>query len=151
MRTMVLTTAVVLALAALTAGTASAGVNDMTYAQLDRAAKQEVKRGGIYSMRWGDASPWLKTLCYEMLERKFAPYGTQRWARYIVNRESGCNPGAVNTTYSSWRQRAQGLAQLIPAYHTWVNYSLMLRDIKYGIAVFLRLSKGGRSTGPWAM
>ena len=100
-------------------------------------------------MRWGDASPYLRTLCYEMISRKFSRFGTQSWARYVVNRESGCNPGAVNTTYSSWSQRAQGLAQLIPAYHRWVDYPRMLRDVDYGIAVFVKLSKGGSNTGPW--
>lgn len=118
--------------------------------ELYQQSQREIARGGIYSYRWGDASPRLKSICYEMVRRAFAPYGTQEWARFIVNRESGCNPGAVNTTYSDPGQRATGIAQLIPDIHTWVDYGRYTHDMKYAVDVFLRLSHGGRTTGPWA-
>lgn len=118
--------------------------------ELYTAADAEVRRGGVYSERWGDASPLLKSLCYEALNRAFSRYGTQSWARYIVNRESGCNPGAVNTTYSSWSQRAQCIAQMIPAVHRWVDYNRCKRDLRYAIQIFVHLSNGGTSTSPWA-
>lgn len=114
------------------------------------AADAEIKRGGIYSERWGGASQTLTSLCYEAVRRQFSPFGTQEWARFIVNRESGCNPGAVNQTYSSWGQRARGIAQLIPAYHSWVDYARYESDLRYAVGVFVRLSHGGRSVGPWA-
>lgn len=114
-------------------------------------ANQAVSSGAIYSHRWGDASPALKGLCYEAVRRAFSRYGTQEWARHIVNRESGCNPGAINTTYSSWNQRAQCIAQMIPAYHRWVDYGRCKRDLRYAVEVFVGLSDGGKSTGPWSM
>lgn len=129
---------------------AQASASDrMSYAQLERAANKAIRSGHVYSHRWGDVSPWLRTLCYEMVDRAFAPYGTQAWARMVVNRESGCNPAAINTTYSDPRQRATGLSQMIPAVHTWVDYDRVQRDMGYAIAVFIKLSDGGRSTGPW--
>ena len=124
-------------------------VDHLTTRQLYSEAKKAIANGAIYSMRWGDASPYLIRLCYEALERAFKPYGTQRWAEYVVTRESGCNPGAVNTTYSSWTQRAQCISQMIPAYHDWVDFRRCLRDLRYAVAVFVRLSRGGHNTQPW--
>jgi hypothetical protein len=110
-------------------------------------AAQAVASGAIYSQRWGDASPTLKSLCYEAVRRAFARFGTQEWAHYVVNRESGCNPGAVNTTYSDWRKRATCIAQMIPSIHTWVDYSRCKRDLRYAVQVFVRLSVAGRARG----
>ena len=138
-------------LAAITARVAAMPISSMTYAQLEEQSSREIANGGIYSMRWGDASPRLRSLCYEMVGRAFSRFGTQQWALAIVERESGCNPGAVNTTYSAWEERAQCIAQLIPRYHTWVDYVRCKRDIGYAIAVFVRLSRGGTSVGPWRL
>lgn len=117
---------------------------------LAKEAKKVVRHGGVYSHKCGDASPYLKRLSYELVERAFRPYGTQDWALYIVGRESCFNPGAINTKYSNPKQQATGLAQLIPAIHTWVNYDRMVKDPWYGAMVFVKLSNGGKSTGPWA-
>ena len=130
-------------------GAAQDRVDTLTTKQIYREAEKVIANGGIHSMRWGDASPYLIRLCYEALERAFKPYGTQRWAEYVVTRESGCNPGAVNTTYSSWSQRAQCISQMIPAYHDWVDFRRCLRDLRYAVAVFVRLSRGGHNTQPW--
>jgi hypothetical protein len=124
-------------------------VDHLTTRQLYSEAKKAIANGAIHSMRWGDASPYLTRLCYEALERAFSPYGTEEWAEYVVRRESGCNPGAVNTTYSSWTQRAQCISQMIPAYHQWVDFRRCLRDLRYAVAVFVRLSRGGHNTQPW--
>lgn len=120
----------------------------MTYAQLYKESKREIARGGIYSHRWGDASLYLRTICYEMIKRKFS-WQYQAWAHYVVNRESGCNPAAVNTTYGSWTEQAKGIAQIIPKYHTWIDYKLYMSDMKYAVAVFLRLSRNGHNQSPW--
>ena len=117
---------------------------------LAKEAKKVVRHGGVYSHKCGDASPYLRRLSYELVERAFAPFGTQDWALYIVGRESCFNPGAINYKWSSWDQQAKGLAQLIPAYHQWVNYGRMLKDPWYAAMVFVKLSDGGKSTGPWA-
>lgn len=151
MRKLALLTTVVLivAVGASAAQASSPAVYNMTTAQLYKEANKEVNRGGIYSHRWGGSSRYLTSLCYEALNRAFAPYGTQGWARYVVNRESGCNIGAINTTYSSWSQQAHGIAQYIPAVHTWVDYRRLMIDLKYAIATFVKMSHGGRSTSPW--
>lgn len=122
-------------------------VSRLTTQDLYHEAEMEVKRGGIYSIAWGGSSSLLQSLCYEAVSRAFG--GNAQWARHIVNRESGCNPGAVNTTYSSWGQQAKCIAQLIPHWHKWVDYPRCQRDLRYSVQVFLRLSHGGTSTGPW--
>ena len=103
-----------------------------------------------FSVRHGGCSRYAQRIAYELVERAFRPYGTVSWALYIVRRESGFCAGAVNTTYNSWREQAQCLAQMIPKYHTWINYKRCKSDPAYSVAVFLRLSRGGHSTGPWS-
>lgn len=119
-------------------------------------ADTAIRHGGIYSIGWGDASPIVRGACYEAVSRAFARYGTSSWARFIVNRESGCNPAAQNTTYAKcWRwstcERATGISQMIPSIHDWVDYDRVQRDLRYAVQVFVRLSDGGRTTGPWSM
>lgn len=152
MRKLALLSIVVILVATVVASAAQAArptVYTMTTAQLYSEANTEVKRGGIYSYRWGGASRYFTTLCYEALRRAFAPHGTHQWARYVVNRESGCNIGAINKTYSSWGQQAHGIAQYIPSIHTWVDYRRLMVDLKYAIATFVRMSRSGHYTSPW--
>lgn len=118
----------------------------MTYSELAAAGDRAIKNGAVYSHRWGDASPYLIAICYEMVRRAFSRYGTQAWALYVVRRESGCNPGAINSSSGT-----TGIAQIHPRYHTWVNYYRVQRDMKYALATFVRLSRGGRNTGPWCL
>jgi hypothetical protein len=122
----------------------SPSIQHMTYPQLNRAANKAIANGHVYSHRWGDASGWLKSLCYEMVKRAFAPYGRSSWAVYIVNRESGCNPAAINSSSGT-----TGIAQIHPGYHHQFDYRRMQRDMHYAITAFLRLSSKGRNTGPW--
>lgn len=128
---------------------ASSYIPLMSDDQLAQQGRLEIRHGGTYSVRYGDCSERLKAISRELVSRAFAPYGTQSWAEYIVGRESGFCPGAVNTTYPNPNQRAQCLAQLIPAYHTWVDYKKCKSDPSYSVWVFVRLSRGGHSTGPW--
>lgn len=118
--------------------------------QLYVEAARQIASGGIYSHAYGAVSPRLREVCYELVNRAFRPYGTQDWAMYIVRRESGCNPAAINYTYSDPGERATGLSQMIPNVHRWVDYSRAMKDMRYSIQVFLKLSDGGRSTGPWS-
>lgn len=124
-------------------------IHHWSYEQLAENAREEVRRGGTFSVRYGDCSSRLQSLSRELIERTFGPHGTANWALYIVDRESGFCPGAVNTTYSSWTQRAQCIAQMIPAYHTWVDYDRCKTDPAYSVKVFAELSNYGTSTGPW--
>lgn len=116
----------------------------MTVHQLKKAAKTAVRKGHIHSTRWGDATPWLRRLSTELVERAFRPYGTQQWALYIVHRESGGNPGAVNR-YSG----CAGLMQVLPSAHPWVNIKRLKADPGYAAAVFVRMSHGGSYRSPW--
>lgn len=120
-------------------------VDRLTDRQLTVAARQAVRNGGIRSTRWGDATPWLKRLSYELVDRGFRRFGTQRWALYIVHRESGFNPGAVN-----WSSGCAGLPQIHPM-HRWVNFKRLKADPAYAVRVFVRMSRGGRHTQPWAL
>ncbi len=119
-------------------------------AQLKKAGKEAIANGGTYSVRYGDCSSDVKAIVRELINRTFGPFGTESWATYIVDRESGFCPGAVNTTYSDWNQQAQCVAQMIPAYHTWVNYKRCKSDPAYSVLVFAELSNYGTSTGPWS-
>lgn len=123
---------------------AQAGTEDMSYNQLARAGNKAIQKGHVYSSRWGDASPWLRSICYEMIDRAFAPFGTQRWAHYVVNRESGCNPGAINSDSA-----ANGIAQIMPSVWTQYDHYRMRHDLRYAVSVFVRMSNGGRYTRPW--
>lgn len=117
-----------------------------TTEQLYKQADKAIANGCIRSSRWGDACPYLIKLCYELVKREFSPYGTASWAVYIVRRESGCNPGAVNS-----KSGTTGIAQIHPTYHTWINYYRVKRDMKYAVKTFLRLSRNGHNTGPWCL
>lgn len=138
-------TLTLIALLAPTAATADK-VDRMSYRQLANAGDRAIDNGHVYSHRWGDASEYLKRICYEMVERAFAPYGTASWATAIVNRESGCNPGAINSSSGT-----TGIAQIHPGYHHWVDFQRVQRDMRYALATFVRLSRGGRNTGPWCL
>lgn len=131
--------------------TLRAPTSRLTTSQLYDNAQWEIAHGAIYGHGWGAVSSRLQELCYELVSRAFSPYGTSDWAVYIVRRESGCNPAAINYTYNDPGERATGLSQMIPNVHTWVDYQRVMYDLKYAIAVFVRLSDGGRSTGPWCL
>lgn len=121
-------------------------LDEIPYRFLAKVGDRAIRQGHVYSHRWGDASPWLKAICYEMVDRAFSPYGTQAWARHVVNRESGCNPAAINSS-----SQTTGIAQIHPAYHTWVDFQRVQRDMAYALRTFLRLSRNGSNTGPWCL
>ena len=143
-RMLILTT--LLFVLVVTSAQAADRVDSMRTEQVYDEAQQAIDSGAIYSSRWGGASSYLKRLCYELVERAFHPYGTQEWAVYIVRRESDCNPGAINSSSGT-----TGIAQIHPVYHRWIDYYRLKRDIRYAVAVFVRMSRGGRSTGPWCL
>jgi hypothetical protein len=121
-------------------------LNEIPYRFLAKVATKAIHAGHVYSHRYGDASPWLRALCYEMVERAFAPHGTHGWALMVVERESGCNPAAINSS-----SQTTGIAQIHPAYHRWVDFRRVQWDMRYAVATFLRLSRNGQNTGPWCL
>jgi hypothetical protein len=119
---------------------------------LAKEAKKVVRNGGTFSVRHGDCKPYLKRLVYELVQRGFRPHGSYAMSQaiYIVRRESGFCPGAVNTRYSSWRQQAKGIAQWVPATQPgWINYKRLVSDPYYAVRVFVVTSDHGRDFGPW--
>lgn len=148
------TLAVILVVVAALASTGTAQghgdrLDHMTYQQLYRESKRLISNGAIYSTAYGVVHPRLKQICYEMLERKF---GGRYWFAYaVMQQESDCNPGAHNFKWSGWHNQAQGIAQMIPKYHTWVNFKKLKHDLHYAIACFYRLSRGGTNGQPWGM
>lgn len=148
----ILATVVLVALlagSATQASTAGDRVSKMSWVTLAKEAKKVVRNGGCHSVRHRDASQYLMRLSYELVLRAFLPFGTERWALYIVDRESGFNPCAVNTTYSYWREQARCLMQAIPKYHAWVDYKRCNSDPAYAVRVFVRMSRGGHHVSPW--
>ena len=117
-------------------------VDHLRQTTLERAAHRAVVHGRIRSTRWGDATPWLRRLSRELIERAFT--GSSRsWALCVVERESGFNPGAVSRTDD------HGLPQINRPSHSWVNYSRIVRDPVYAVAVMVRLSDHGANRQPW--
>lgn len=124
---------------------------------LARKARWEAQHGGIRSTRYGDATQRMKTLSRQLVVRRFARAGGDavRWALCVVERESGFNPGAVNSTAIApdvpvaGAGHASGLPQIVVYYHRWVDRWKLLHDPAYAVAAMYRLSNGGLVRGPW--
>jgi hypothetical protein len=117
-------------------------VDRMRTPALERASIRAAATGGIHSHRYGDATPWMRRLSRELVERAFT--GSARsWALCVVNRESGFNPGAISRTDD------HGLPQINRPSHSWVNYGRITVDPPYAVAVMVKLSRHGHSRGAW--
>jgi len=136
----------VLLLIALIAAVADAKgadrVDRLSRAQLEHAAERAAATGGIRSHRYADATPWMKRLARELIERAF-PRESRAWALCVVGRESGFNPGAISRTDD------HGLAQINRPSHPWVNVRRLVVDPVYAVAVMVTLSDGGANRSPW--
>lgn len=117
-------------------------VDRLPTAKLERLSILAAATGGIRSTRHGDATPWMRRLSRELVERAYAG-DAERWALCVVARESGFNPGAVSHTDD------HGLAQIHRPSHPWVHYGRLHVDPPYAVAVMVRLSNRGRSRSPW--
>jgi len=117
-------------------------VDRLSQARLERAAERAASTGGIRSSRYADATPWMRRLARELVERAF-PRGSRQTALCIVDRESGFNPGAISRTDD------HGLPQINRPSHPWVNVRRIVVDPVYAVAVMVRLSHRGRDWGPW--
>jgi hypothetical protein len=117
-------------------------VDRLSTVQLERASIRAVATGGVRSSRYADATPWTKRLVRELIDRAFRG-DARRWARCVVERESGWNPGAVSSTDD------HGLAQLNRPSHRWVDYGRLVVDPPYAVAVMVRLSDRGHNRKPW--
>jgi len=115
----------------------------MPQSQLEHAAIEAAATGGILSSRYGAATPWMKRLSRELVERAFVGANARRMALCVVGRESGFNPGAISSTDD------HGLPRINRPSHPWVNFRRITVDPPYAVSVMVRLSGHGRNWGPW--
>lgn len=135
-------------------------VDRLSTPALEREARRVALAGGIVCHTVGVgarcATPYMRRLVRELVERRFAPYGRYAlaWGLCIAGRESGFNPAAVSSTDD------HGAGQLHRTAHSWVDYGRIAwatdvsptgwaSDPVYSVAVFVRLSRGGENRGPW--
>lgn len=128
--------------------------------KLEREARQVARSGGIRCHTTGVgvrcATPYMRRLVRELVERRFRPYGRSAvaWAVCVAGRESGFNPAAVSATDD------HGAGQLNRPSHPWIDTGRIAwatsrsptgwaSDPVYSVAVFVQLSKGGRNRSPW--
>lgn len=127
---------------------------------LEREARTVALHGGIRCHTVGVgaecATPYMRRLVRELVERRLRPYGSYAlaWGLCVVGRESGFNPAAVSHTDD------HGAGQLHRSDHRWVDYGRIAwqtdvsptgwaGDPVYSVAVFVRLSRGGANRDPW--
>lgn len=134
-------TALVCALAMCSTGVGQ-GETSMTLAA---KARWLTTHGGVRSTRYADATPRMRWIARQLITARFSTAGPDavRWSLCVAERESGFNPGAVNSSSG-----AAGLFQFLghPQYSTWK----LLHDPAYAVQAAWRLSQGGRDRSPWA-
>lgn len=128
---------------------------------LEREARKVALHGGIRCHTIGVgarcATPYMRRLVRELVERRFRVYGRYAlaWGVCVAGRESGFNPAAISATDD------HGVGQLNRPSHQWVDYGRIAwatdvsptgwaGDPVYSVAVFAKLSRGGRNRDPWA-
>lgn len=127
------------------AGTATAQAERVTSSSsLEVKARWVANHGGITGTCAGCATPQMQTLSRLLVIQRFSSAGSNavRWALCVVGRESGFNPGAVNSSSG-----AASLFQLFghPQFSTW----RMLHDPGYAVMAGWNLSHGAKDRSPW--
>ena len=117
-------------------------VDRLPQSTLEHQAELVVTTGGVICRRHGCATPYMRRLVRELIERAF-PVSARSWALCVSRRESGYNPGAISPTSD------YGVAQIHLASHPWVNGQRLLVDPVYAVAVFVHLSRHGTERSPW--
>jgi hypothetical protein len=141
-------------LVVLTALAALSGVAGQTTAQaerdgfqistLHRQARFHALHGGIQGSCYGCATYRMKWLSRRLIIERFSTAGSDavRWSLCVVRRESGFNPGAVNSSSG-----ASGLFQFLghPQYSHW----MLTHDPVGQVQAAWELSHRGRDRSPW--
>jgi hypothetical protein len=102
--------------------------------------------GAAQADNYGGTSTTSQTNIVRMIYAKFGTGYIGRTMVCIARRESGLNPRAAN-----WRDAnggSHGLFQINGIHRGWVDFK-RIYDPAYNIQVAYRLSKNGRSLGPW--
>lgn len=139
---------IIIAIASLAifVGSSAQASKEASWATLAQRADNEVRNGGVYSRRWGAASPKLKALVTTMIYKKFGHgyNGKRMWC--YANRESGLNPWALSRTGDHHVFQFNHYA-----HHRTLDFNRLDKpDVAYGIIAAYRMSKGGTSVSPWA-
>lgn len=130
-------------------------VDRLTDWQLHREAQRVAGHGGILCQTPGQgsgcASTYMRRLTFELVDRAF-PVSERAWAHCVAGRESGHNPAALSTTGD------YGVGQINYVTHLWIDRNRIahlgphgwVSDVAYSVALFVRVSDGGRVRSPWA-
>jgi hypothetical protein len=131
--------------------TASAGLfvganiaTPSTFSSLHAQARYTAMHGGILGSCYGCATPRMKYLARQLVIERFGSAGsyTGQWALCVVGRESGFNPGAINSSSG-----AAGMFQFLG--HPQYSYWSLTHDPVYQVSSAWQLSHGGRDKSPW--
>ena len=138
---MVLTTVFSVALVGQTAAQAE---RSSTQASLEVRARWTAQHGGITGSCYGCATGSMKSLASQLVVKQFSRAGSSavRWALCVVRRESGFNPGAINSSSG-----ASGLFQFLghPQYSNW----MLTHDPVGQVRAAWQLSHGAQDRSPW--
>lgn len=115
-----------------------------TYRPLHAQARHVALHGGITGSCAGCATPQMQYLARRLVIERFSHAGSDavRWALCVVNRESGFNPGAINS-----QSGAAGLFQFLG--HPQYSYWSLTHDPVYQVNAAWALSHGARDRSPW--
>ena len=115
-----------------------------TSTSLQAQARYTALHGGIQGSCFGCATSRMKYLSRQLVIQQFqrAGSGAVRWALCVVGRESGGNPGAVNSSSG-----AAGLFQFLghPQYSNW----MLTHDPVGQVRAAWQLSHGAQDRSPW--
>lgn len=109
-----------------------------------KQARWVAQHGGIIGSCYGCATSRMKLLSEQLIHYRFRARGEYVVQKMICisRRESGDNPGAVNS-----QSRAAGLFQFLG--HSQFNSWLLLHDPVYAVNAAWSLSDGGTNFHPW--
>jgi len=111
---------------------------------LEAQARYVALHGGITGTCAGCATYRLQSLDRQLIAKQFSRAGSDavRWALCVANRESGYNPGAINSSSG-----AAGLFQFLG--HPQYSYWRLTHDPVYQVRAAWQLSHGARDRSPW--
>jgi len=115
-----------------------------TFNSLHAQARYHAMHGGIQGSCYGCATYRMKSMSRRLVIERFssAGSGAVSWALCVVGRESGFNPGAINSSSG-----AAGLFQFLG--HPQYSYWRLTHDPVYQVQAAWQLSHHARDHSPW--
>lgn len=135
--------AMIMVLAGLGTGIATAGTFSSS-TSLHAQARWTALHGGIQGSCYGCATSRMQYLSRRLVIEQFSRAGSDavRWALCVMGRESGGNPGAVNSSSG-----AAGLFQFLG--HPQYSYWMLTHDPVGQVKAAWQLSHGAQDRSPW--